>query len=136
MTIRSRDEKEEKNEKGEGESWEQKWRRDPVEAATWAIVLIWIGLVLLGENMGLFDGIEALPAWSIGFLGAGVIVLLVAVFRLLVPAYRRPLAGSLILAAVLIGVGLGEVVGWVVIGPLIVIAIGVGILLSGVFLRR
>jgi len=126
----------EKGEKGDGESWDEKWRRDPVDAAMWAVILIWAGIMLLGSSMGWFDRFETLPAWSIGFLGAGVIVLLAALFRLLVPAYRRPIAGNLIFAAILIGIGLGEVIGWVVIGPIVLIGIGAGILLTGIFRRR
>lgn len=136
MSEPRRDEKEEKPEKGRDESWDEKWRRDPVDAAMWAVILIWAGVVLLGANIGWFDDIGGLPAWSLGFLGAGVIVLLAMAFRLLVPAYRKPLAGNLILAAILIGIGLGEVVGWVVIGPLVLITIGAGILLTGILRRR
>ena len=134
MSERPRDEKEEKNEKDEG-GWDEKWRRDPVDAAMWAILLIWAGIMLLMANLGVFDGLEGIEAWSIGFIGAGVIVALTAVFRLMFPAYRRPLGGSLIFAAVLVGIGLGEVIGWVVVGPLVLIAIGLGILLTGL-LRR
>jgi hypothetical protein len=134
MSQRPRDEKEEKQEKDQG-GWDEKWRRDPVDAAMWAMILIWIGFMLLASNLGWFLGFEQLPAWSIGFLGAGVIVLLAAAFRLLVPAYRRPLAGNLIFAAILFGIGLGELVGWLIIGPLVIIAIGVGLLLTGI-LRR
>jgi hypothetical protein len=134
MSERPRDEKEEKNEKDQG-GWDEKWRRDPVDAAMWAILLIWAGLMLLMANLGVFDGLEGIEAWSIGFIGAGVIVALTAVFRLMFPAYRRPLGGSLIFAAILVGIGLGEVIGWVVVGPLVLIAIGLGILLTGL-LRR
>jgi prepilin signal peptidase PulO-like enzyme (type II secretory pathway) len=135
MSERSSNEKGEKQEKGEGESWDEKWRRDPVDAVMWAVLLIWGGLVLLGNNMGLFDDM-ALPAWSMGFIGAGVIVLLAAAFRLAVPAYRRPLTGNLIFGAILIGIGLGEVIGWVAVGPLVLIAIGLGILVTGILRRR
>jgi hypothetical protein len=134
MNTRQSDEKQEKQEKDQG-GWDEKWRRDPVDAIMWAVLLIWVGLVLLGANLGWFGTSETFPAWSIGFLGAGVIVFLTILFRLLVPAYRRPLAGNLILAAVLVGIGLGEMVGWVVIGPLVLITIGLGILLTGL-LRR
>lgn len=135
MSELSRSEKDEKNEKDQG-GWDEKWRRDPVDAVMWAVLLIWAGIVLLMANVEWFDRYEMLPAWSIGFLGAGVIVLMAAGFRLLVPAYRRPLAGNLIFAVILIGIGLGELVSWVVIGPLVLIVIGVGLLLRGVFLRR
>ncbi|NIO68689.1 MAG: hypothetical protein GTN71_06500 [Anaerolineae bacterium] len=136
MSERPRNEKEEKEEKERGESWDEKWRRDPVDAAGWAFILIWAGLVFLAENMGLLVRFEGLEAWSIGFIGAGLIVLLGVVVRLLVPAYRRPLTGSLIFGVILVGIGLGEVVGWVVIGPLILIAIGVGMLLRGLLRGR
>lgn len=134
MSERPRNEKEEKDEKDQG-GWDEKWRRDPVDAAMWALLLVWAGFVLLAVNLGLFDGIERIEPWSIGFMGAGLIVLATVLFRLLVPAYRRPLGGSLILAAVLFGIGLGDIIGWVIVGPLVLIAIGVGILLTGL-LRR
>jgi hypothetical protein len=136
MSERPRNEKEEKEEKGRGESWDEKWRRDPVDAASWATIFIWAGLVLLAENMGLLIRFERLETWSIIFIGAGLIVLLGVVVRLLVPAYRRPVTGSLIFGVILLGIGLGEVVGWVAIGPLILIAIGVGVLLRGLLQGR
>jgi hypothetical protein len=135
MSDQPRKERQEKQEK-DGGGWDEKWRRDPVDAAMWAVILIWAGIMLLGANMGWFDRFENVQAWSIGFIGAGVIVLLTAAFRLLVPAYRRPLSGNLIFAVILIGIGLGEVVGWLVIGPLVLIAIGVGALLGGLLRRR
>lgn len=134
MSEKQRDEKEEKQEKDQG-GWEEKWRRDPIDAAMWAIILIWVGFVLLGANMGLFDDLGNVESWSVGFLGAGVIVLLAVAFRLVVPAYRRPLTGNFILGLVFIGIGLGDIVGWLVIGPIILIGIGVGALATG-FLRR
>jgi hypothetical protein len=89
--------------------------------------------------MGLLDSLSILgrrvEAWSLGFLGAGAIVLLEVVVRLLVPAYRRAVGGTLVFAAILLGVGLGEIVGWVVIGPLVLIALGVSVLLRGLFRR-
>ncbi len=115
------------------------WRRDPLSAIVWAAILIWIGVVLLIGNMGLLDNLSILgrrvEAWSFGFLGAGVIVLMEVVVRLIVPAYRRAVGGTLVFAAILLGVGLGEIVGWVVIGPLVLIALGVSVLLRGLFRR-
>jgi len=130
-----RDEKDEKQEKGNGDSWDEKWRRDPVDAAMWAFILIWVGVVLLGANLGFFRGLS-LESWSIGFLGAGVIVLLTVLFRLLVPAYRKPLGGTVVLGVIFIGIGLGDLIGWIIIGPLVLIGIGVGIILTGLFRRR
>lgn len=134
MSERPRDEKEEKDEKNQG-GWDEKWRRDPVDAAMWAILLIWGGLMLLASNLDLFVD-TGFPTWSIGFIGAGLIVLLTGAFRVVVPAYRRPLTGNLVFGLILIGIGLGEVIGWVVIGPLVLIGIGLGILATGLLRRR
>ena len=138
MSEPRRDEKEEKNEKGRDESWDEKWRRDPVEAAVWAFALIWAGLVWLASTTGIWDNIlgEKVDFWPIVFLGAGAIVLLGVAFRLVVPAYRRPFTGSLILGFVLLGIGLGGLTnGWLVIGPLVLIGIGVTGLLAFFFRR-
>lgn len=126
----------EKEEKDRGESWDEKWRSDPLNAAWWALVLIWAGLVLVAENVGILDnlGIRG-EAWAIGFLGAGILALLLVVVRVLVPAYRRPVTGSIIFGFILLGIGLGELTRWDVVGALILIAIGVSILLSR-FVRR
>ena len=134
--TQQRNEKDEKDEKDQGEGWDEKWRRDPIDAAMWAFVLIWAGLVLLSSNLGWFDDL-GVNTWGIGFIGAGFIVLFAAVIRLLVPAYRRPLTSSLILAVVFFGVGIGIATDqWVVIVPLILIAIGVAALLYGLFRSR
>ena len=57
-----RDEKQEKDEKErskqEEKTAEEKWQRDPLGATIWALVLIWAGVVLLAENLGLLEGIR------------------------------------------------------------------------------
>ena len=150
MSDRPFNEKQEKDEKDrqkhEEKTFEEKWRRDPLGAVIWGAILIWAGLVFLAENMGLlgrlpvspfFPGLGALQnAWSIILIGAGIIILIGVGIRLLVPAYREPIGGSLVLAAILIGAGLGDIFGWNVIWPLIVIAIGLGILLRSFFRQR
>ena len=127
-----------KDEKDRGDSWDEKWRRDPVDAIAWALIFIWAGLVLIAWNMGYLDDVSILgyyvEPWTIGFIGAGVIVFLGVALRLLVPAYRRPVMGSLIFGVVLLGIGLGAMTGrYEVIGALILIAIGAGVLLRGFF---
>jgi hypothetical protein len=141
MTEPRRDEKgqDEKGEKGRDESWDEKWRRDPVEAAVWAFVLIWAGIVWLLSNVGTLENIfgETAEWWAVGFLGAGFIVLLGVGARLVVPAWRRPITGSLILGLIFIGIGLGQITGgWVVIGPLVLIGIGIAGLAAYFFRSR
>ncbi|MBN1886863.1 MAG: hypothetical protein JW850_02695 [Thermoflexales bacterium] len=136
MSERRRDEKEEKQEEKDEKSRGEKWRRDPLSAAIWAGILIWAGLVLLASNLGLLAPFEWLEAWSLVFLGAGLIVLLEAGIRLAVPAYRRPVAGTVIFAIILIAIGLGDLIRWEVIWALVLIAGGVIILLQGLGWRR
>jgi hypothetical protein len=127
-------------EKREEKSWDEKYRNDPVSAAVWACIFIWAGLVLLAGNLGLLGWFSPDPeapffawpdTWGLILLGAGLIVLMGAAVRMLVPSYRRSITGDLILAAILIGIGLGNVFGFQVTLPLILIVIGLSILLRG-----
>src|SRR4030067_613572 len=127
------DEKE--REKSEEKAPDEKWRRDPLGSIIVAAVLIWAGVVLLANKLGYLDSLKRLttrgPEWMLGWesvwglilLGAGGILLIEVLTRLLVPAYRRPIGGTLILAFVFIGLGLGNIVGLNLIWPLHFIAI-------------
>ena len=132
---KSEKDEEKTSQEKEEKDWEEKWRRDPLGAAVWAVILIWAGLVLLVENIGLFSrlrvGDQRVEAWPIILMGAGIIVLVEIAIRLLVPAYRRPVGGSIVFAAVLIGVGLANLVGWNIGWAIVLIAVGVGMLLRG-----
>ncbi len=128
-----------KEDEKQEEKQDEKWRRDPLGAIVWAAILIWVGVMLLVGNMGLLDDMMILgyrvEPWSLGFLGAGMIVLLEAVVRLLVPTYRRGVGGAIIFAVILLGIGLGNLISWALIGPLILIGLGVSVLIRG-FLPR
>lgn len=127
---KEREKEEEKAREKEEKSWEEKWRHDPVGTAVWAVILIWAGLVLLAGNLELLKGLDA---WGLIFTGASVLVFLGVAFRLLVPAYRRPVGGTLIWAAILLGIGLGNLLEASITWPLILIAVGLGLLLRGLF---
>ena len=139
-----------KDEKQDEKGQEEKWRRDPLGSTIWALILIWLGVVWLTNNLGLLDNISLalerlsirafdLPfeipfvdfqVWSIFFIGAGLLVTMEVIIRLIVPAYRRPVLGTIIWAFVLFGLGIGR---WALIWPLILIALGVSIILRGLF---
>ena len=128
---------EEKDEKSRQEkSWEEKWRRDPLNAAVWAFIIIWAGLVLLASNLNVLDSFLGLELWALFFLGAGLLLLAEAGVRMLVPAYRAPVLGNLIIALVFLAIALGQIVRWGCIWPLVLIGIGAYLLLSGVLRRR
>jgi len=154
MEEPKRNEKEEKDvEKHEEKSYDEKWQRDPIAAISWALFLIWAGVLLLLYNldqlsvltdfvMGLNLPLAELPfeipffdaeAWQIFFLGAGLIVTVEIIVRLLFPTYRRSIVGSVIWAGILFGLVFGN---WEVVFPAIVIAAGVVILLGSFIKRR
>jgi hypothetical protein len=125
-------------------SYEEKYRRDPLGAIVWALILIWVGIVLLAENLGYLEQLGVrlsfadLPFevpflgdnWSLIFLGIAFILLIEVVIRLIVPDFRRPLMGTVVFLIICIGLAFGS---WNLIWPLILIAVGASILLRGVF---
>ena len=127
-------EHEKEEEKSRGRWGYEKWQRDPLGAVVWAVILIWAGVALLAENMGLLARFERLDTWGLILIGAGGIVFLEVIVRLVMPAYRRPVGGTLIFAVILVGIGLGNLFGWDVVWPLILIGLGLSVLLRG-FIR-
>jgi hypothetical protein len=143
----------EKMDEKEVEKQEEKWQRHPVGAVIGAAFLIWIGVVLLASNLGfmsvftdLLDRLSIRPyelpfdvpffsvrMLQVFFLGAGVLMLFEIVIRLLLPSYRRQMGGPFIGAVAFFALGLGH---WSIVGPLVLIAVGVSILLGGFHRRR
>ncbi len=122
----------------EEKGWNEKYTRDTLSTIVWGAILIWAGLVLLASTTGLLDKFtsglattfgsklisQISGAWGLVCLGAAVIILLEVVARLTIPAYRRPILGSFILAMILLGIGLGNLWNWNVAWALILIVLG------------
>ncbi len=122
---------EKQHEKMDEKTWEEKHRRDPLSRGILAGILIWAGVVLLANNLDILRDIPLvgeMSAWSLAFAGAGLIILVEVLIRLVVPEYSGPVIGSLIIALVFLGIGLDDLVGWSIIWPAIVIGFGVVIL--------
>ncbi len=143
MQNRPRDEKEEEKKREK----EEKGRSDSLNTLTWGAIFIWAGLVFLADNMGLLASLQArepvpgffflrLEAWALIFIGAGIIVLIEAAIRYLVPTYRRAVTGTVILGIVFLGIGLGNLTTWSIIWPLVLIALGILVLLRGMGWRK
>ncbi len=132
------DEKEEKEEEKRGEKEEKGggWGRDPVSGVLWALFLITIGLILLAESQGFITWEQFGGVWNLIFLAAGLVLLTEVVIRLLAPAYRRPVLGTLVGGIVLIAIGLGGMIGFNLTLPIVLIGIGLAILLGGLFRGR
>jgi hypothetical protein len=135
---RHEEKEEEKRREKDEKSQEEKWRRDPLSAMVWACILIWAGVVLLLSNLNYLPRIPGLPMneWSLIFLGAGIIILLEVVIRLVMPEHRRGIVSSLIVAIVFIGIGGGGSIGWGFLWGFGLIALGVVVLVGGFRGRR
>lgn len=128
------DEKDEKNEKEEEKS--ESGARDPLSTIVWALIFISAGLILLAGSTGLVNWEAYGGAWNAILFVAGLILLLEAALRLIMPEYRRSIGGTLILAFVLIGIGLSGFLGAQVIWPLVLIAIGVSFIVNALLRSR
>ncbi|MCX5992004.1 MAG: hypothetical protein NTZ04_06740 [Chloroflexi bacterium] len=143
MSERHKNEKEDekKGEKQEKEDekrkgWDEKWRRDRVNAVSWAAILIWGALVLLAETSDFKNHFSWWEGWAVFFTGAGSVLLLTALYRLIVPEHRRAVTGNVILGLVFLGIGLGELVSWNYIWVIVLVVIAVMILLRAFAPRR
>ena len=152
--INEKDEKQfdEKDEKEVLKHEEKVEQRDQLGSVAWATILIWAGLVFLAFNTGwidrflnqgifsriLPDGMEMFEpgVWSIIMLGAGVILIGETLLRLLLPQFHRYIGGSLITGAVFIGVGLGNLFGWDLVWPIVLIAVGFSVLIGGLLRKK
>ena len=137
----------EKNEKEVQKHDEKIEERDTLSSVVWGLILVWTGLVFLASNQGWLEQIgldinknwafwtgfdwQNFGVWNLVALGAGAIVLVEALVRLVVPSLRRQLVSTLIGAAILIGIGLGGWLSWTYIWPVILIAIGISVLIKG-----
>jgi hypothetical protein len=140
MSQQEKAEKQEKPEKRQ-ESIEEKWARDPLGTAMGALVLIWLGVVLLVVNAGLFAGwVQWDNFWAYFLMGLGVIMVIEAIIRLIVPAFRGPVLGKILGGVILFLIGASATFittfDWDRWWPVIPIAFGVAILLGGLFRRR
>jgi hypothetical protein len=121
-----------------GRSWEEKWRHDSLRMISIAIILIWGGLVAFAGTLNLFNYDWGAHGWAVFFIGTGVILVAKVIIRLIVPEMRRAIGASLIIGIVLLAVGISDLTSWNwnYIWPIILIAIGLGILLRGTFRSR
>lgn len=113
-------------------SWDEKSRRDPLSPLLWAGILIWAGVALLIDNLGLLRSLGlpgAFDGWSLVFAGAGVILLAGVLIRLAVPEYSSPVTGQTILGMIFLAIGLDDLYGWRIIGPVAIIVIGLVVLI-------
>jgi hypothetical protein len=120
----------------------RRWGRDPLGPILGALVLIWLGVVLLAaQNPGMFRlgpyRVTWSNVWGFFFAGLGALLIVEAFLRAIM-RYRRGIAGRLIWGVILLLIGLSGIlpgIAWGTVWPVILIALGLGLLLTNV-LRR
>jgi len=128
-------EKERERHPEKGRNLDENYRRNPLGFLSFGLLIVWLGVTLLLQNADVIENSDR--GWALFAWGGGVIILAEAIVRLLVPAWRRPLVGSFVWGAVWLGVGFGLwYENWEIIGPLVIIAVGVAILAGRLIPRR
>jgi hypothetical protein len=133
-----REEKRDEKREEKGRSWDEKFERDRLRMLSIAAILIWGGLVAFAGTLNLFNYDWEEHGWAIFLLGTGAILIGKVIIRSVIPLYRRPIGGSLIIGVILLAVGIFDVIGWNwnYIWPLILVVIGLIIFLRGFFRHR
>lgn len=117
---------------------EKQWKRNPVWSWVWGLSLVWAGIVLLLENLGVLAwwlgalqtrlGVRAPGSYdeiSFILLGMGVIFFGGFVARLFIPNQSHSPLTMGILALVFVSIGLGSLFSWEIFLPLLLIMLGI-----------
>jgi serine/threonine protein kinase len=124
-TREKEDEKGAEKEAEKSEFWGDVAGSDRLSQFTWGGVILWAGIAFLLESAGAFGNV-----WAWVFAGAGALMLAEVGARMALPDYRARPGGRFIMGLVFLMVGLGLGVGFGSLWPLILIAIGIGLLLN------
>jgi len=122
-----KDEKDEKDEKGEG--IEEKWRRDPLSAIFFGLLILVVGLFLLLAAMNVIAWGEW---WAFLLLGIGAVLIIEALVRYAMPAYRRPIFARMFIGLILLCIGAANIANLETWWPVAVIVVGLAILAYGI----
>lgn len=107
-------------------------KHSPFPRITGALILILLGVLFLLAEM---DRISWADWWAYFLVGLGGIFLLEALIRGFSVSERKVIGGRLVAGFVLIIVGGAHLIGFMEWWPLILIAVGAGLLISA-FLRK
>jgi hypothetical protein len=119
------------------------WGRDPISPIFGALILIWLGIVLLATQNPEMLRLGPYPVtwnnvWGFFAGGVGALLIVEALLRA-IQGYRRGISGRLVWGVILVLVGMAIIypaIGWSSIWPGALIALGVGLLLTNLLRRR
>ncbi len=115
---------------------DKKALRSRMEAIYWAGALIWVGLVFGAEELGLFPKIGTASAWSWVFLGVGLYGTVLNVYGTISPKINVTTTGDYLWSGFWLMLGLSGFFTTSILWPIVLVALGVGILVKGVLLAN
>jgi hypothetical protein len=110
----------------------EKGRGRPYPNVIGGLILILLGVLFLLTEMGRIGWVDW---WAYFLVGLGGILLLEALIRAFSAEGRRGAGGKVIAGFILIVIGGSHLIGFEHWWPLILIAVGIGVLISG-FIKR
>ena len=119
-------------EEREEEEKAEKWARDPISGVFTGLILIVLGLCLFGALEERITWIGWDNFWAYFLAGLGIAFIIEALLRYAIPAYRRPVFGRVIAGVILILIGAGNIVGFEIWWPFVLIGIGLALVLYGI----
>jgi hypothetical protein len=102
-------------------------KQDYAPKVTGGLILILLGVLFLMSEM---DKISWSDWWAYFLVGLGAILLIEALLRSFSAAGRRAIGGRLVAGPILIVIGGSHLIGLEHWWPLVLIAVGVGVLIS------
>jgi hypothetical protein len=116
------------NDQPQADARDQRGRRRPYPSLTGGLILILLGVLFLLTEMGRIGWADW---WAYFLVGLGGIFLLEAFIRMFSAEGRRGASGKIIAGLILAVIGGAHILGLEEWWPLILIAVGVGVLISG-----
>ncbi len=105
-------------------------KQDYPPKITGGLILILLGVLFLFTEM---DKISWTDWWAYFLVGLGAIFLIEALLRTFSPEGRKAIGGRLVAGPILIVIGGSQLIGFEEWWPLVLIAVGIGVLISALF---
>jgi hypothetical protein len=106
--------------------------RDRIGRVFFGIIVIWLGVsFLLREHDFLYHS----DWWAYFLFGLGIIFIAEAIVRMILPEFKRPYLGKMIVGSIFLALGANNIYGMEEWWPVILIAAGVAIILL-TFVRK
>ena len=119
--------------KAQQEMLSEKAERKRLESYWWAAVLIWSGLIVVAELLGILPEIGTANAWSWIFLGAGVFGLIGALMRVIHPDLPKPTGWDYFWSILFLIIGSVSFFGGGIAFPIVLLVVGIAILANAFF---